>query len=70
MTGAPTDRREQILRVVRTWIADHGEGPSIREIGRAVGLSSTSSVAYQLRRMEERGLISRTGRSRHSVRIG
>jgi SOS-response transcriptional repressor LexA len=58
MTGAPTDRQEQILRVVRT--SDHGEGPSIREIGREVGLSSTSSVAYQLRRMEERGLLSRT----------
>ncbi|WP_446041909.1 LexA family protein [Streptomyces sp. SID1121] len=32
-----------------TWIADRGEGPSIREIGLEFGLSSTSSVAYQLR---------------------
>ncbi|WP_327238473.1 hypothetical protein OG349_06355 [Streptomyces sp. NBC_01317] len=43
--------------MVRAWIADREEGPSIREIGREVGLSSTSSVAYQLRRMEERGLL-------------
>lgn len=69
MTGGPTERQEQILRVVRTWIADYGEGPSIREIGREVGLSSTSSVAYQLRRMEERGLIGRTGHRWRTVRL-
>ncbi|MER6237664.1 hypothetical protein ABT185_16615 [Streptomyces clavifer] len=45
---APTDRQVQILRVIRNWIADHGEGPSIRQIGEQVGLSSSSSVAYQL----------------------
>ncbi|WP_329030882.1 MULTISPECIES: MarR family transcriptional regulator [unclassified Streptomyces] len=47
---------------MREWIAEHGEGPSVREIGARVGLSSTSSVAYQLGRLEELGLISRTGR--------
>ncbi|MET9483617.1 MarR family transcriptional regulator [Streptomyces sp. NPDC006638] len=70
MTGGPTERQEQILRVVRTWIAEHGEGPTIREIGLEVGLSSTSSVAYQLRRMEERGLISRTGHKWRTMRLG
>ncbi|MFF3689124.1 winged helix DNA-binding protein [Streptomyces sp. NPDC002187] len=43
-------------------IAATGEGPSIRRIGQLVGLSSSSAVAYQLGRLEERGLISRTGR--------
>ncbi|MFJ1601558.1 winged helix DNA-binding protein [Streptomyces sp. NPDC088261] len=70
MTGGPTERQEQILRVVRTWIAERGEGPTIREIGLEVGLSSTSSVAYQLRRMEERGLISRTGHKWRTVHLG
>lgn len=68
--GAPTDHQLQILRVVRTWIEDHGEGPSIRQIGDQVGLSSTSSVAYHLGRLEERGLISRTGRRWCSCRLG
>ncbi|MFC8596677.1 LexA family protein [Streptomyces atroolivaceus] len=48
---APTDRQVQILRVIRNWIADHGEGPSIRQIGERIGLSSSSSVAYQLARL-------------------
>ncbi|MGW6275663.1 LexA family protein [Streptomyces sp. NPDC055060] len=34
-------------------------GPSIREIGRAVGLSSPSSVHYQLRRLEQAGVVVR-----------
>ncbi|MEU9200411.1 winged helix DNA-binding protein [Streptomyces sp. DT224] len=66
----PTDRQVQILRVIRNWIADHGEGPSIRQIGERVGLSSSSSVAYQLGRLETLGLISRTGRRWRSCRLG
>ncbi|MCX4902379.1 hypothetical protein [Streptomyces sp. NBC_00892] len=31
-----------------------GESPSVRQIGERVGLSSTSSVAYQLGRLEAR----------------
>ncbi|MET9593120.1 hypothetical protein ABZY45_19575 [Streptomyces sp. NPDC006516] len=28
--------------MIRNWIADHGEGPSVRQIGERVGLSSSS----------------------------
>ncbi|WP_399025884.1 LexA family protein [Streptomyces sp. CS-7] len=55
-------RQEAITRLIRSWITEHGEGPTIRQIGASVGLSSTSSVAYQLPQLEKRGLISRTGR--------
>jgi SOS-response transcriptional repressor LexA len=67
---APTERQAQILRVIGNWIADHGEGPSIRQIGQLVGLSSIASVAYQLGKLEERGLISRSDRRWRSVRLG
>ncbi|WP_327328773.1 hypothetical protein OG735_41670 (plasmid) [Streptomyces sp. NBC_01210] len=66
---APSERQVQILRALRTWIADHGEGPTIRQIGELVGLSSTGSVAYQLGRLEDQGLISRSGRRWRSVRL-
>ncbi|WP_079027937.1 LexA family protein [Streptomyces rimosus] len=39
-----TERQLCILRCIGEWIAEHGEAPSIREIGQQVGLSSTSSV--------------------------
>ena len=69
-TDAPTDRQVQILRVIRNWIADYGDRPSIRQIGERVGLSSSSSVAYQLGRLEDLGLVSRTGRRWRSCHLG
>ncbi|TGA93677.1 hypothetical protein E2651_35805 [Streptomyces sp. MZ04] len=44
----------------RTWsapVAERGEAPTIREIGRSVGLSSPASVAYHLAQMEQVGVI-------------
>ncbi|MFD5206570.1 hypothetical protein ACFWNF_06475 [Streptomyces anulatus] len=55
-------RQEAIIAVTRSWLTEHGEGPTVRELGTRVGLSSTSSVAHQLAQLEKRGLISRTGR--------
>ncbi|MFF4749121.1 LexA family protein [Streptomyces sp. NPDC002514] len=57
--GRLTDQQERILACIREWVAARGETPSMREIGRKVGLSSTASVAYQLDRMEQLGVIDR-----------
>ncbi|MCL7382442.1 hypothetical protein [Streptomyces sp. 35G-GA-8] len=32
-----TERQLQILRAIRIWITDHGEGPSVRQIGQESG---------------------------------
>ncbi|MFD7442041.1 LexA family protein [Streptomyces sp. NPDC059909] len=61
-------RQEAALACVREWIAETGEGPTLREIGHRVGLSSPSSVAYQLGQLEEHGVIARSGRRRRSCR--
>ncbi|MFD5791021.1 hypothetical protein [Streptomyces sp. NBC_01789] len=50
-------------------MVEYGEGPSARQIGARVGLASTSSVAYHLVRLEELGLISRTGRHWRTRRL-
>ncbi|MFE7113430.1 LexA family protein [Streptomyces sp. NPDC057575] len=62
-------RQEAILATIRDWIAETGESPSVRQIGERVGLFSTSSVAYQLGRLEARGLISRAGHRWRSCRL-
>jgi SOS-response transcriptional repressor LexA len=64
-----TSRQEGILGCIREWIAETGEGPSIRQIGQRVGLSSSSSVAYQLGRLEQHGLVQRSGRRWRDCRI-
>ncbi|GLZ38660.1 LexA repressor [Actinokineospora sp. NBRC 105648] len=52
-------RQRQVLEVIRSWVQRLGYPPSVREIGEAVGLTSTSSVAYQLRALEEKGYLRR-----------
>src|ERR1700753_2109642 len=54
-----TSREEQVLQVVRAGVARRGYPPSIREIGDAVGLRSTSSVAYHLKALEKKGYVHR-----------
>jgi len=54
-----TERQRTILDVIRTSVTTRGYPPSIREIGDAVGLTSTSSVAHQLRTLERKGYLRR-----------
>src|SRR5690625_3811231 len=54
-----TERQRTILDVIRASVAERGYPPSIREIGDAVGLTSTSSVAHQLRTLERKGYLRR-----------
>ena len=54
-----TERQRTILDVIRASVSTRGYPPSIREIGDAVGLTSTSSVAHQLRTLERKGYLRR-----------
>jgi repressor LexA len=54
-----TERQRTILEVIRASVTSRGYPPSIREIGDAVGLTSTSSVAHQLRTLERKGYLRR-----------
>jgi len=52
-------RQRRILECITAALDDHGYPPSVREVGDAVGLTSSSSVAYQLRVLEEKGFLTR-----------
>ncbi|MDD2858069.1 MAG: transcriptional repressor LexA [Candidatus Nanopelagicales bacterium] len=54
-----TARQQQILRMIRESVEEHGYPPSVREIGESVGLTSPSSVAYQLKSLEKLGYLRR-----------
>ncbi|MGR6915638.1 transcriptional repressor LexA [[Actinomadura] parvosata] len=57
--SALPQRQQRILATIRDWVARYGYPPSTRELGRAVGLRSPSSVSKHLRSLEERGLLRR-----------
>lgn len=50
-------RQRAVLQVIRDSVETRGYPPSVREIGEEVGLASPSSVAYQLRVLQERGFL-------------
>jgi repressor LexA len=54
-----TDRQRQILEYIRAEVRRRGFPPSVREIGEAVGLSSSSTVHSHLAALEAKGLIRR-----------
>lgn len=54
-----TSRQSRILEVIRDAVEARGYPPSVREIGDAVGLTSPSSVAHQLRVLEQKGYLKR-----------
>lgn len=54
-----SERQRRILEVIRDAVVLRGYPPSIREIGDAAGLQSTSSVAYQLKELEKKGFLRR-----------
>lgn len=58
--SALPQRQQRILATIRDWVARYGYPPSTRELGRAVGLRSSSSVSKHLRSLEERGLLRRS----------
>ena len=66
MTQKPlSERQEAILHAVRERTQSLGYPPSVREIARAVGLASPSTVKHHLDALERRGLIQReAGRPR------
>src|SRR5699024_1434182 len=58
-TAGLTRRQRLILETINDAVAAHGYPPSMREIGDAVGLTSSSSVSHQLQALERQGFLRR-----------
>jgi repressor LexA len=54
-----TGRQQEIWSFLVEYVDRHGYPPTVREIGEAVGLNSSSSVHAQLANLERRGLLRR-----------
>ena len=59
MPDGLTERQRQVLQFIKEEIAKKGYPPSVREIGEAIGLSSSSTVHGHMARLEEKGFIRR-----------
>lgn len=54
-----TSRQQEIVDAIRSFTARHGYPPTVRDIGKAVGLTSSSTVHVHLSNLEKLGLLRR-----------
>lgn len=69
MTDQLTERQTKILDYIRYVTRIRNYPPSVREIGEAVGLSSSSTVHNHLNQLERRGLIRRDPSKSRTVQL-
>ena len=67
--GKLSDRQRSMLEFIRMFGMENGYPPSIREIGRAVEISSTSVVNYNLNRLVEQGYLDRDQNVSRGIRL-
>ena len=64
-----TAKQQAVFDYIKGIIDERGIAPSVREIGAAVGLKSTSSVQYNLNALEQAGYIQRDPNLKRTIRI-
>lgn len=69
MAATPSTRQQRILDFLYSYLADHSYPPTVREIGAAVGLRSSSTVQSHLDALERKGYIARDGSKSRTVMI-
>jgi repressor LexA len=62
-------RQERMLHFIRRFVNEHQFPPTIREIGEAVDISSTSVVNYNLNALEKKGMIERDRNVSRGLRL-
>ena len=64
-----SNRQQAILEFIKNEVKSKGYPPSVREIGEAVGLASSSTVHGHLDRLEKKGLIRRDPTKPRAIEI-
>jgi repressor LexA len=64
-----SERQRNILRFMEAYIDGHGFPPTIRQIGEATGINSTSVVNYNLNKLVTAGYLERESRASRGIRM-
>ena len=67
---AETTRKERaILKFIEEQVIENGYPPSVREIGKAIGLSSTATVHAYLEKLEKQGFIKKQDKKGRTLKV-
>ncbi|MCA9308810.1 hypothetical protein KC973_00380 [Candidatus Saccharibacteria bacterium] len=69
MSVRPTKKQQELLTFIETFIAEHGYGPSYREIMRGCNYTSVATVAAHVNNLIARGHLSKRDRSARSLEV-
>ncbi len=64
-----SERQRNILRYIEKYVVDHGYPPTIRQIGEATGINSTSVVNYNLNKLVTAGYLARSSHVSRGLRL-
>ncbi len=67
--GKLSERQRRMVEFIERFTVDSGYPPSIREIGKNVGISSTSVVNYNLNRLVDEGYLTRDKNVSRGIRM-
>jgi len=64
-----TAKQREILEAVQTWVEQHGRPPTLREMARRMGVSSTNAIRDHLRVLESKGYLKREARLSRGLEV-
>lgn len=64
-----TNRQEEVLKYIKNYIAKYNYPPAIREIGKALGLTSPATIHTHLSSLEEKGYIKKNNTKYRSLEL-
>ncbi len=69
MSDRSTKRQKELLEYVDRFIKEHGYGPSYREVMKALGYKSVSTVAVHINGLIAKGYLRKTDNSARSLEV-
>lgn len=64
-----TKRQDEILTYIKEYIVSHGYPPTIREIGKAMGVNSPATVHAHLNNLEKKGVIKKDDSKNRAIEL-
>lgn len=64
-----TNRQNDVLDYIKSYVANHGYPPTVREIGKALGLNSPATIQSHITALESKGYVKKTNSKYRSLEI-
>ena len=64
-----TKRQDEVLKYIKEYIVSHGYPPTVREIGKDLGVSSPATIHTHLNNLEKKGFIKKDGSKNRALEL-